>query len=73
MENIGQLLSSVGLDFSDVVKTTIFLANMSDFAEVNKVYAKRFSSDPPARSTVEVSALPRSVLIEIEVVALCRS
>jgi 2-iminobutanoate/2-iminopropanoate deaminase len=69
MDNIALLLSDLGLDFSDVVKTTIFLTNMSDFAKVNAVYAERFPDAPPARSTVEVSALPGGYNVEIETIA----
>jgi 2-iminobutanoate/2-iminopropanoate deaminase len=69
LENIGNLLDAAGLGFSDVVKTTIFMTSLKDFAEVNRVYERRFSVQPPARSTVEVNALPRGVLVEIEVIA----
>jgi len=69
MENIALLLSDLGLSFADVVKTTIFLTDMGDFANVNAVYAQRFPTDPPARSTVEVSALPGGYNVEIETIA----
>jgi 2-iminobutanoate/2-iminopropanoate deaminase len=69
MDNIALLLSDLGLDFSDVVKTTIFLTDMNDFAKVNAVYAERFPDAPPARSTVEVSALPGGYNVEIETIA----
>jgi 2-iminobutanoate/2-iminopropanoate deaminase len=69
MEQIGGLLSDVGLRFADVVKATIFLADMGDFAAVNDVYGSFFDSEPPARSTVEVAALPRGVAVEIETIA----
>jgi 2-iminobutanoate/2-iminopropanoate deaminase len=69
MSNIGTILEDVGLGFDDVVKTTIFLTSMGDFPIVNEVYGKRFSSDPPARATVEVAALPGGFLVEIEAVA----
>jgi len=69
MENIALLLGDLGLGFTDVVKTTIFLTDMSDFAKVNAVYAERFPEDPPARSTVEVSALPGGYNVEIETIA----
>lgn len=69
MSNIGSILEDVGLGFDDVVKTTIFLTSMGDFPIVNEVYGKRFSSDPPARATVEVAALPGGFLVEIEAVA----
>ena len=72
MKNIGALLAAAGLGFQDVVKTTIYLANMGDFATVNGIYGACFQETPPARSTVEVKGLPRGVLVEIEVTALCR-
>ncbi len=72
MENIGAVLAAAGLTFGDVVKSTIFLADLADFASVNEVYGRRFPVDPPARSTVEVQGLPRGALVEIEVVALAR-
>jgi 2-iminobutanoate/2-iminopropanoate deaminase len=69
MQNIKNVLSAAGADFSNVVKTTIFLKRMSDFAKVNEVYGTFFRENPPARSTVEVSALPKGVDVEIEVTA----
>lgn len=69
LENIGGVLSAAGLAFDDVVKTTIFLKSMDDFPKVNVIYAKYFSNSPPARSTIEVSRLPKDALIEIEVIA----
>ena len=69
MTSIAALLDAVGLGFGDVVKTTIFLVNLADFATVNEIYGRRFSQAPPARSTVEVKGLPRGALVEIEVVA----
>lgn len=69
MANIASVLEAAGLGFDDVVKTTIFLADLADFAAVNEVYGRRFPSAPPARSTVQVSALPRGAKVEIEVVA----
>ena len=71
MENIAALLAAAGLDFADVVKSTIYLTNLADFAAVNEVYGRRFPLNPPARSTVEVKGLPRGAMVEIEVVALC--
>jgi 2-iminobutanoate/2-iminopropanoate deaminase len=71
MENIGGMLSATGLGFPDVVKTTIFLSDLANFAVVNEIYGRRFPVDPPARSTVEVKGLPRGALVEIEVVAWC--
>ena len=72
MENIGALLEAAGLDFADVVKSTIYLTDLSDFATVNEIYGKRFPADPPARSTVEVKSLPKGAAVEIEVIAICR-
>lgn len=69
MKNIEAVLKEANLGFSDIVKTTIFLASMSDFSVVNEVYGQHFSSNPPARSTVAVAGLPRGVLVEIEVLA----
>lgn len=68
-ENIGAVLDAAGLSFSNVVKTTVFLQNMADFSEMNDAYARYFPENPPARSTVEVSRLPRDVGVEIEVIA----
>lgn len=70
MSNIAAVLEAAGLTFADVVKTTIFLTNLADFAAVNEVYGKRFPEAPPARSTVEVKGLPRGANVEIEVVAM---
>ena len=69
LENLGAVLAAAGYDFSDVVKTTIFLANIDDFAAVNVIYASFFPQDPPARSCVAVKTLPKGGLIEIELVA----
>lgn len=69
MKNIKAVLGAAGMDFSHVVKTTIFVTDMNDFAIVNEVYGKNFVGEPPARSTVAVSALPKGVNVEIEVMA----
>ncbi len=69
MKNIGAVLDASGLNYSDVVKTTIFLSDMGTFAQVNEVYAKYFGETKPARSCVEASALPKGVDVEIEVLA----
>lgn len=69
LKNLGALLSAAGLGFEHVVKTTIFLVDMNDFAAVNEVYATRFSKDPPARSTIAVAGLPKGVRVEIEAIA----
>lgn len=71
LENINGLLRSQGLSLSNVVKTTVFLGDMDNFAAMNEVYAKYFIKDFPARSTVQVARLPKDALVEIEVVA-CR-
>ncbi|WP_446898721.1 RidA family protein [Clostridium sp. LBM24168] len=69
LDNIGAILKEAGSSFKDVVKTTVFIKNMDDFAKVNEVYAKYFKADMPARSCVEVK-LPKDALVEIEVIAL---
>ena len=69
MENIKAVLASQSLDYSHLIKTTIFLKSMDDFAAVNEVYGACFTAAPPARSTVEVSRLPKDVDVEIEVIA----
>ena len=68
MKNLGEILSAAGSSFDKAIKTTCFLADMSDFAEFNRVYAKYFTGKP-ARSCVAVSSLPRGVLVEVEVIA----
>lgn len=69
MENIGAILEEAGLSFSHIVKTSIFLMDMADFAQVNTVYATYFKSDFPARETVQVAGLPKGARVEISVVA----
>ncbi len=69
MKNIGAVLQSAGLNFNNVIKTTIFLTDMNDFATVNEIYASCFQEPFPARSTVAVAALPKGVNVEIEVIA----
>lgn len=69
MKNIGAVLKAADMDYSHIVKTTIFLTDMNDFATVNEVYARYFTAEPPARSTVAVAALPKGVNVEIEVLA----
>ena len=69
LENIRGLLQSQGLDFGNVVKSTVFLSDMNNFAAMNEVYARFFTKEPPARSTVQVARLPKDALVEIEVVA----
>lgn len=70
MKNLKAILTEAGMDFSDVVKTGIFLQSMNDFQAVNEVYASYFSSDFPARETVEVAKLPKGVNVEISMVAV---
>ena len=69
MENLRAVLAAQGLTFADVVKTTIFLTDLGDFQRVNEVYGGYFESDPPARSTVQVAALPKGAKVEIDLVA----
>jgi 2-iminobutanoate/2-iminopropanoate deaminase len=70
LENLQAVLEGAGTTFANVVKTTVFLKDMNDFAKMNEVYAQFFPENPPARSTVEVARLPRDVMVEIEVIAL---
>lgn len=70
LKNIQAILTAAGTDFDHVVKATVFLKNISDYAAMNEVYGKYFKSDFPARTTVQVAALPKDALVEIEVVAL---
>jgi len=70
LTNLSEVLKEAGSSLSKVVKTTIFLANMEDFAEVNKIYAEFFGDHKPARSTVAVKTLPLNVGIEIEAIAI---
>ncbi|MCO6495069.1 MAG: RidA family protein [Bacteroidetes bacterium] len=69
MENMKAILSEAGLGFSDIVKTTIFITNMGDFQEVNKIYASYFNDIFPARETVQVAALPAGARVEISCIA----
>ena len=69
LENIGTILTEAGLSLTNVVKTTVFIRNMDDFARVNGIYASFFDEHKPARSCVEVSAFPKNGLVEIEVIA----
>ena len=72
LDNVTAVLAAAGLTAADVVKTTVFLAAMEDFVAMNEVYARCFTGDPPARSTVAVKALPKGALVEIEVLAALR-
>jgi 2-iminobutanoate/2-iminopropanoate deaminase len=69
LRNLASVLDAAGLSFDDVVKTTIFLADIGDFAAVNAVYARHMPDPPPARSTVQVAALPKGGLVEVEAIA----
>ena len=69
LENVKAILDDQKLSFKNVVKTTVFLTNLADFAGMNEIYSKYFTSDHPARSTIQVAALPRNANVEIEVVA----
>ena len=70
LTNLRSVLEAGGSSMEQIVKTTIFLTNMADFATVNSIYAEAFSGEPPARSTVQVAALPLGGLVEIEAIAL---
>ena len=69
LENVKAILDDQGLSFSNVVKSTVFLTNLADFAGMNEVYSKYFTTDFPARSTIQVAALPKGAIVEIEVIA----
>lgn len=69
LRNLGAVLDAAGATFADVVKTTVFLADINDFTAMNEVYARFFPDPPPARTTVEVAALPKGFKVEIEAVA----
>jgi 2-iminobutanoate/2-iminopropanoate deaminase len=70
LQNLKAILTAAGTSLDNVVKTTVFLKSMGDFAAMNEVYARFWKKAPPARSTVEVSRLPKDVLVEIDVIAL---
>lgn len=69
LENIKGILEGAGVNLHHVIKTTVFLKDMNDFAGMNEIYARYFTAAPPARSTVQVSRLPKDALVEIEVIA----
>lgn len=69
MKNIGHILKEAGLSYSDVLKCSIFVSDMNNFSRINEVYGKYFTENPPARETVEVSALPKGVNVEISCIA----
>ena len=68
LQNVKAILDDQGLTFANVVKSTVFLTNLADFAGMNEIYAKYFTTDCPARSTIQVAALPKAANVEIEVV-----
>lgn len=70
LKNLSGILKAAGSGLEKVLRSTVFLKNMGDFAAMNEVYGRYFSSNPPARSTVEVARLPKDVLVEIDVIAL---
>jgi len=70
MDNLGAVLKEAGVDFSNVVKTTIFLADMSDFMAVNEVYATYFDDNPPARAAMQAARLPKDVRVQIDAIAV---
>jgi 2-iminobutanoate/2-iminopropanoate deaminase len=70
LKNVSGILQAAGTSLDKVVRSTVFLKNMNDFAAMNEVYGKFFTAAPPARSTVEVARLPKDVLVEIDVIAL---
>ncbi len=70
MTNLGEVLKAAGAGFDDVVKTTIFLIDLGDYATVNAVYAEFFGDAPPARAAIQVSALPKNAKVEIEAIAV---
>lgn len=72
MQNLTAVLRGAGLDLGDVVKTTVFLADMGDFAAMNEVYGAAFGAEPPARTTIAAAGLPKSARVEIECVAVGR-
>jgi len=72
LRNLAAVLRGAGLTLADVVKTTVYLADMADFAAMNEIYGRGFGTDPPARSTIAAAGLPRGARVEIEAVALGR-
>ncbi len=71
MNNLLAILNEAGINFNNVVKCSIFVKNMGDFASINETYGEYFTENPPARETVEVSALPKGVNVEISCIAVC--
>ncbi len=70
LKNIGAILSEAGMTYDNVVKTTVFLADINDFSAMNEVYAKFFTGDCPARAAIQVAAIPRGARVEIEAIAV---
>ncbi len=70
LQNLAAILKAAGSGLEQVVRSTVYLKNMSDFSAMNEVYGRHFTSAPPARATVEVARLPKDVLVEIDVIAL---
>ena len=70
LDNIGAILKEAGMGFDDLVKVGIFLANFDDFGDINEIYARRFSTSPPARTTVQIARFPMGFLIEIDAIAV---
>jgi 2-iminobutanoate/2-iminopropanoate deaminase len=69
LENVRAILAAAGVGFEDVVKSTVYLTDLEDFAAMNEIYGEYFTSDPPARTTIQVAALPAGAIVEVEVVA----
>ena len=70
LENLGNVLRAVGLDYRSVVRCTVYLVDINDYAQVNEIYARYFSDDPPAREAIQVAALPRGARVEISCIAV---
>ncbi|MBX3157483.1 MAG: RidA family protein [Deltaproteobacteria bacterium] len=70
LENLGAVLAAVGASYADIVRTTIYLASMDDFAAVNELYGAKFAGSPPARATVQAARLPRDARVEIDAIAV---
>lgn len=73
LENVMAILYNAGLGANDVVKTTVFLKDMNDFAAVNAIYAQYFTKEFPARACIEVARLPKDALVEVEAIAVCKA
>lgn len=72
LKNLGAILEEAGSSYKNVIKTSVFIKNMDDFARINEVYGQYFTSNPPARACVEVARLPKDVLVEIEAIAIVK-